>query len=389
MEIIELKLEELTPYENNARMHADKDISVIANSIKEFGMNDPIGIWGEKNIIVEGHGRLLALKKLGYKTAPCIRLDHLSDEQRKMYMLAHNKSAELSEWDFSKLEAELRSLDFDASEFGFDFIEETEVPTPVDDDDFDVDSATQEEPFVNRGQVWKLGEHYLCCGDSTNRSDLEKLMNGRMADLLVTDPPYNVDYVGKDDSMKIINDNMDSESFRSFLTDAFGNAYSVMKEGAAFYVWYASREHVNFECALRDVGFEVKQQLIWNKNSLVLGRQDYQWKHEPCLYGWKGGASHKWYSDRSQTTVMDFDKPLRNDLHPTMKPIPMIAYQIGNSSAKGDLVIDLFGGSGTTLIACEQIGRKCCTMELDERYASVIIRRWEELTGKKAELIRE
>lgn len=214
-------------------------------------------------------------------------------------------------------------------------------------------------------------------------------MNGRMADLLVTDPPYNVDYVGKDDSMKIINDNMDSESFRSFLTDAFSNAYSVMKEGAAFYVWYASREHVNFECALRGVGFEVKQQLIWNKNSLVLGRQDYQWKHEPCLYGWKAGASHKWYSDRSQTTVMDFDKPLRNDLHPTMKPIPMIAYQIGNSSAKGDLVIDPFGGSGTTLIACEQIGRKCCTMELDERYASVIIRRWEELTGKKAELIRE
>lgn len=313
MEIIELKLEELTPYENNARIHADKDISVIANSIKEFGMNDPIGIWGEKNIIVEGHGRLLALKKLGYKTAPCIRLDHLSDEQRKMYMLAHNKSAELSEWDFSKLEAELSSLDFDASEFGFDF--KTEVPTPVDDDDFDVDKAVEEStkaPVCQMGEIWQLGDHRLMVGDSTSKEDVSKLMNGEKADCVITDPPYNV-AVKNSQGMTIQNDNMSNEDFGNFLTKAFACLNESLKEGGAFYVWYAGKEHINFEQSLNRTGLQVREQLIWVKSQFILGRQDYHWRHEPCLYGWKDGAAHYFVDDRTQDTVIE-DMPNINKM---------------------------------------------------------------------------
>lgn len=398
-----IKLDKLTPYKNNARRHEEADLKTIENSITDFGMCDPIGIWSDKNIIVEGHGRYLALKKLGYTEAPCIRLDHLTDKQRKAYALAHNKTAEMSEWDYEMLEAELKAIkqevdemdiDFDMSDFGFD-MSEFDLDDESDDDGYGEEREIEEdeapavdeenEPITKLGDIWKLGKHRLMCGDSTDRATVEKLMDGAKADLLVTDPPYNVNYEGKTkNGMTIENDSMSGTEFKTFLTSAFARAYESLKDGGAFYVWYASREHINFESALNDVDLQVRQQLIWVKNSLVLSRQDYHWRHEPCLYGWKGGAPHNWYSDRSQTTVLEFNRPSRNAEHPTMKPLDLIGYQIKNSSKKSDIVLDLFGGSGSTLIACEQTNRKCYTMELDPRYADVIIKRWENLTGKKA-----
>lgn len=380
-----IALDKLTPYEKNARKHEEADIATIVASIDEFGMCDPIGIWSDKNIIVEGHGRLLALKKLGKTEAPCIRLDHLTDEQRRAYALAHNKTAEMSDWDFSKLEAELAdmSLEFDMTAFGFDELE-IDDPQELEEDEVpEVDETA--EPITKQGDIWKLGRHRLICGDSTDKETIDKLMNGKKADLLVTDPPYNVAYEGKTaEALTIENDEMGGEEFRAFLKNAFDRAFDSLKEGGAFYVWYASREHINFETALNEASLKVRQQLIWVKNSLVLSRQDYHWKHEPCLYGWKEGAAHNWYSDRTQTTVLEFDRPSRNAEHPTMKPLDLIGYQIQNSSRKNEIVLDLFGGSGSTLIAAEQLDRTCYMSELDPRYCDVIIRRWENLTGERA-----
>lgn len=238
------------------------------------------------------------------------------------------------------------------------------------------------------GDIWQLGNHRLMCGDSTNKNNVEKLMDNNKADLLLTDPPYNVDYEGKTkDSLKMKNDSMDDSNFKQFLIDAFSNANDVMKDGASFYIWHADSEGYNFRSACKDVSWKVRQCLIWNKNAMVMGRQDYQWKHEPCLYGWKDGASHNWYSDRKQTTILEFKKPLRNDLHPTMKPIDLFSYQIKNSSKNNDIVLDLFGGSGSTLIACEQLNRICYMMEFDPHYVDVIIYRWEKLTNRKAILL--
>lgn len=252
----------------------------------------------------------------------------------------------------------------------------------VIEDDY-TDEVT--EPKSQRGDIWILGEHRLMCGDSTKTDDVEKLMNGELADLLITDPPYNVNYEGKTkDRLKIENDKMSDSNFREFLRDAFTTADIVMKAGACFYIWYADSEGYNFRGACKDVNWQVRQCLIWNKNTLVMGRQDYQWKHEPCLYGWKDGASHLWASDRKQTTVIDFDKPLRNGEHPTMKPVGLFDYQIKNNTKGSDIVLDLFGGSGTTLIACEQNHRKARLMELDEHYVDVIIQRWQNLTNKDA-----
>ena len=264
-----------------------------------------------------------------------------------------------------------------------DEIEEEHVS--VEDDNFDVEEAINqiEEPTTKYGDVYQLGDHFLCCGNSTKKEDVQKLVQHNQIDLVVTDPPYNVDYEGQD-GMKLENDNMSNDEFKKFLTGAFSCMFETMKAGAPFYVWYASREHVNFETSLLESGLVTRQQLIWVKSSLVIGRQDYQWRHEPCLYGWKEGAAHCWYSNRSQTTVLEFDKPKNNDLHPTMKPVDLIAYLINNSSKKNDNVLDLFGGSGTTLIACEQLNRKCFMMELDPKYCDVIIQRFESFTGKKA-----
>lgn len=326
----------------------------------------------------------MAAKKLGMERVPVIHLDHLTDEQRRAYALAHNRTAELSEWDEVVKDLELRSIDeLDMSQFGFDLSALKDDGETVEDD-YDIDAPV--EARAKHGDIWQLGRHRLMCGDSTSFEDVDKLMDGQQADLLITDPPYNVNYEGSN-HLKIKNDNQTDAAFRQFLIDAFTTADSVMKPGAVFYIWHADSEGYNFRGACHDVGWTVRQCLIWNKNSLVMGRQDYQWKHEPCLYGWKDGAGHLWASDRRQTTVIDFNKPSKNDVHPTMKPVGLFDYQIKNNTKGGDIVLDLFGGSGTTIIACEQNGRKSYMMELDPHYVDVIIARWEEFTGQRAELI--
>lgn len=258
----------------------------------------------------------------------------------------------------------------------------------VHEDEFE--GRLPENPKSKLGDIYELGNHRLICGDSTDLNVIEKLSAGEKADMFLTDPPYNVDYEGgTKDKLKIMNDKMDTESFRLFLRDAFSNADSVMRNGAVFYIWHADSESYNFRGACIDIGWKIRECLIWKKNSMVLGRQDYQWQHEPCLYGWKDGASHLWASDRKQTTILEFDKPVRNDLHPTMKPIPLIAYQISNNTHEGDIILDLFGGSGSTMIACEQLKRRCFMSELDPKYVDVIIDRWEKFTGEKAVLLSE
>lgn len=387
-----IPIEQLKPYEKNAKIHTPEQIEQIKNSIQEFGMNDPIGIWGEENIIVEGHGRLIACKELGFDEVPVIRLDSLTDEQRRAYTLVHNQTTMNTGFDLDVLNEELDNIDIDMSDYGFDIeIDDIEEGTEVKEDD--APEVKDGEPKAKRGDIYQLGRHRLMCGDSTSSDDVFKLVGGNTSpavDLLITDPPYNVDYTGKTkDALKISNDSMDADTFHDFLYNAFINAFSTMKGGASFYVWYASKEVVNFSTALADAGLSVKQELIWNKNSLVMGRQDYQWKHEPCLYGWKETDSHHWYGDRKQTTVIDFDRPTKSELHPTMKPVGLFDYQIKNSTKKCDNVLDLFGGSGTTIMACEQNGRNAYVMEYDPHYIDVIIERWENFTGKKAKLLNE
>lgn len=386
---MELKIEyinavDLKPYEKNARKHGTADLEGIKKSIQEFGFNDPIGIWKD-NIIIEGHGRLLAAKALGMDKVPCIRLDELTDDQRRAYTLAHNKTAELSAWDFEILEQELSEIDLDMTAFGFEI--------PEGDKEIEEDDAPEideeNEPTAKQGQIYKLGNHRLMCGDSTNKEHVKRLVGDSLVDMLLTDPPYNVAYEGKTkDKLTIKNDSMANDDFRKFLVDAFAAANEVMKPGAVFYIWHADSEGYNFRGACADVGWKVRECLIWNKNSMVMGRQDYQWKHEPCLYGWKEGT-HLWASDRKQTTVIDMKRPTKADIHPTMKPVALFDYQIKNNTKQGDIVLDLFNGSGTTIMACEQNGRIARSMELDPRYVDAAIKRWEEFTGKKAELIEE
>ena len=315
----------------------------------------------------------------------------LNKNDEKALNIALNKIS--GEWDDEKLAAifqDLKIEDYAVSVTGFDDDELADIlaaavsEETAYEDDFDANEALDviEETQTKAGDIYLLGRHRLMCGDSTKPEDVAKLMDGDLAALLLTDPPYNVDYEGN--AGKIQNDNMEDAAFRSFLRDAFSAADKQMKPGAAFYIWHADSEAYNFHGACRDIGWNIRQRLVWNKNTLVLGRQDYQWKHEPCIYGWKDGAAHKWYSDRKQTTVLEFDKPQRSEEHPTMKPVPLFAYQIKNNTQPGDAVLDLFGGSGTTLIACEQIGRAAYVMELDPHFCDVIVKRWEKLTGDKA-----
>lgn len=417
MNIITIKLAELRPYEKNPRRN-DEAVKYVAASIEQFGFKVPI-IIDKDNVIVAGHTRYKAAKKLGMTEAPCIIADDLTEEQIKAFRLADNKVAEKAEWDYDLLNEELEDLiGFDMEAFGFDDLEETEEEPEAEEDGYEPE--IEEEAKSKTGQVWKLGNHRLMVGDSTSAKDVAKLMNGELADLVVTDPPYNV-AIKNSKGMTIENDDMASEQFREFLTACFENLEQHLKEGGAFYIWYASREHINFEQALNNAGLTVREQLIWNKSSFILGRQDYHWKHEPCLYGWKDGAPHYFIDDRTQstviedkgidvkklkkeemqklleellsdrisTTVINEDKPAANDLHPTMKPIKLIARQVKNSSKLGERVLDLFGGSGSTLITCEQLDRCCCMMEYDPRYADVIIDRWESFTGEKAVLLSE
>ena len=389
--IEQIAVDDLLPYAKNSRTHSPEQVAQIAASMVEFGWTNPVLI-DANGMIVAGHGRVLAARKLKMDSVPCIRLGHLTPTQARAYVIADNKLALNAGWDDAMLKAELDVLKEEGFEIGLTGFSDDEIEALLDfevvegnTDPDDVPEAPA-DPITKPGDLWILGDHRLLCGDSTSIESVKRIMSEDAADLLLTDPPYNVAYTGKtEEALTIQNDSMDDASFRQFLRDVYSTADSVMREGAVFYIWHADSEGFNFRGAAFDVGWKVRQCLIWNKNSLVLGRQDYHWKHEPCLYGWKDGAGHYWGSDRTQTTVLDFNRPSRNGEHPTMKPVELFEYQIKNSSRPGDVVLDLFGGSGTTAIACEKTGRKARLMELDPKYCDVIVKRWEEFTGRKAE----
>lgn len=386
-------VDQLIPYVGNARTHSDAQVAQIAASIQEFGWTNPVLVDGQNGVIA-GHGRLLAARKLKLPEVPVIELAHLTDAQRKAYILADNKLALNAGWDPATLGLELEALradGFDLALTGFSDLELASILGAAAGSpgltDPDAAPDAPENPVTTLGDVWLLGDHRVMCGDSTKIQSVETLCAGRLVDLFLTDPPYNVAYEGKTkDALKIKNDSMADSEFRQFLRDAYTAADAVMKPGSVFYVWHADSEGYNFRGAAKDAGWKVRQCLIWRKNSLVMGHQDYHWQHEPCLYGWKDGAGHLWASDRKQTTVLDFDRPSRSSEHPTMKPVALFEYQMLNNTKGGDIVLDLFGGSGTTLIAAEKNGRVARLMELDAKYVDVIVLRWQDFTGKKATL---
>jgi len=383
-------INKLIPYAQNSRTHSPAQVAQIAASIREWGWTTPILVDTEGTIIA-GHGRLLAAQKLEMETVPVMVAKDWTEAQKKAYVIADNKLALNAGWDENLLNLQLTELTetgFDVYLTGFTDEEMAKLkPIVLNGGLTDEDAVPEapEEPRTRLGDVWILGKHRLMCGDSTNVDAISKLMNGQLADMLLTDPPYNVNYEGKTkEALKIKNDTMDNDSFRMFLRDAFVSADTVMKQGAVFYIWHADSEGYNFRGAAFDAGWKVRQCLIWKKQSLVMGRQDYHWIHEPCLYGWKEGASHLWASDRKQTTILEFDRPSRSAEHPTMKPVALFEYQMLNNTKGSDIVLDSFGGSGTTLLAAEKNGRQARLMELDPKYCDVIVKRWQEYTGQKA-----
>lgn len=423
MQIYDKPIGWLTPYENNPRNN-DEAVEPVANSISEFGFKVPIVATSDGEII-NGHTRWKAAKKLKLKTVPVIIADDLTEEQVRAFRLADNKVAEIAQWDIELLLSEIESVDnLDMTLFGFadsdytlDDFEDEETDTDISEDE--IESEGDSVSSVEYGDIYQLGRHRLMCGDSTSAGDMKELVNGEKIDLYVTDPPYNVAYEGKtEEAMTIQNDSMDDASFRQFLRDAFSVADQHLKPGGAFYIWHADSEGLNFRAAVKETGWLLKQNLVWVKNSIVLGRQDYQWKHEPCLYGWKDGASHYFVDNRTLATVIEEDeenlkemtkgelisyiktmqensptsifyedKPVRSDIHPTMKPLKLIARCVLNSSKKGERVLDSFNGGGSTLMVCEKTERIYYGMELDPVYVERTIKRWEEETGLKAEKI--
>lgn len=412
-----IKVDDLIPYENNPRNHSDKSVSDVKESILQCGDGEPLDEIeiDENNVILSGHGRRLACLELGIQEVDVTQYVGMTEEQKTKYRILANKTQESSGWDFTLLEQELDKVDFDGYDFGFDIEDDDDNPDVVEDD---YTVAVPEEPRTKPGEIWQLGDHRLMCGDATKAADVKKLTGGKEVDLYLTDPPYNVNYEGTAGTIQ--NDNMENEKFHQFLIDAFTAARDVMKPGAAYYIWHADSEGLNFRDACETVGLPVRECLIWVKNALVLGHSDYQWRHEPCLYGWKEGAAHYFTNSRSEstvipdltetdpkkmkkdelvklveqimsektaTTVIEMDKPTRSADHPTMKPVALFDYLIRNSTKKGETVLDSFGGSGTTIMACQQDGRKALCMELDEAYCDVIIRRWEDFTGEKAVLL--
>lgn len=377
-------INDLIPYIRNARTHSESQIAQIAASIKEFGFLSPILI-AEDNTILAGHGRLAAARKLGLKQVPCVKESHLTETQRRAYIIADNKLSLNAGWDEDILAIELSELqgaDFDLDLLGFDESELASIfedDKEVEDDDFDVEEELNKPCFSKSGDIWTLGRHRLICGDSTKEETYKSLMEDKKANLVVTDPPYNVNYEGS--AGKIKNDNMNTDKFYNFLLDAFSNMEKVMADDASIYVFHADTEGLNFRKAFNDAGFYLSGCCIWKKPSLVLGRSPYQWQHEPCLYGWKKKGKHQWYSGRKETTIWEFEKPKKNADHPTMKPIALLAYPISNSSMSNTLILDPFGGSGSTLIACEQTDRSCYTIELDEKFCDVIVKRYIEQVG--------
>jgi len=361
----------LQEYENNPRNN-DEAIKAVANSIREFGFKVPIVITSD-NVIIAGHTRLKASVSLGLEEVPCIIADDLNDEQIKAFRLADNKTAELATWDLSKLEDELAHLDMDMLQFGFEEMEEL-LPDNAADDDFDVDDEIPEVPFSQPGDIYELGPHRLMCGDSTDSEQVKTLLDGKEVDMIFTDPPYNVDYEGT--AGKIKNDKMEDDTFYLFLLDAFKNMFEHTKPGGAIYCCHADTEGLNFRNAFKNAGYKLAECLIWVKNALVLGRQDYHWRHEPILYGWKEGAAHYFVDDRSQDTIWEYNKPRKNEEHPTMKPLELVGKAISNSSRRHESILDLFGGSGSTMIAADQLDRKSFLMELDEKFIDVTVKRY-------------
>ncbi|MFW5828623.1 MAG: DNA modification methylase [Planctomycetota bacterium] len=393
MHIEQRPIASITPYPGNPRQN-DGAVQAVARSIAEFGFRQPIVV-DQDLVVICGHTRLKAAQELGMAEVPIVVAADLSSAQIKAYRLADNKTAELSRWDYDLLPIELRDLQdtgFDMDLLGFDGDELAKLLDPgVADGLTDPDEAppVPEEPITRPGDIWQLGEHRLICGDSCQPQTYDRLLAGEQVHLLQTDPPYNVAYQGgTDEALTIANDDMDAASYRQFLVAALGCAAAALQPGAGFYVWHADTYGGIVRSACEKVDLPVRQCLIWKKNSLVLGRQDYQWIHEPCLYGWKPGAAHRWLGDRAQTTVLEHDKPKRNGEHPTMKPVELLTRMLGNSSGVGDVVLDPFGGSGSTLIAAQQTGRQARLVELDPRYCDVIVRRWEAFTGKTAQRIR-
>jgi len=385
----------LKPYENNAKIHGDDQVEKICRSIQEFGFISPCLIDNEYNVIA-GHGRIMAAKKIGMKKVPCLFVEGLSDEQRRAYILADNRLTELGEWDMDLVHFELDELQlggFDVSITGFevgeDFVDH--LQDIVEDEAPDV----EEEANAKLGQIYQLGRHRLMCGDSTDLGTVEKLMDGKKARMVFTDPPWNVNYGSEDDhpswkSRKILNDSMSTDDFKDFMDNTFLCMNAASEAGCMTYVVMSAQEWGNMMLTLFENDYHWSSTIIWNKDQLVLSRKDYHTKYEPIWYGWKNGDARLHpLEDRKQCDVWDFDRPKRSDEHPTMKPVELVARAIQNSSNKGDQVLDLFGGSGTTLIACEQTGRECFMMELDPHYVDVIIKRWENFTGQKAVLIHD
>ncbi len=375
---------ELIPYVRNARTHSEAQVAQIAASIREFGFLSPILV-AEDNTILAGHGRLAAALKLGLKKVPCVKENHLTETQKRAYIIADNKLSLNAGWDNELLAVELSELegaDFNLDLLGFDEAELSSIfdaDKDVSDDDFDVEKELEEPCFSKTGDIWMLGKHRIICGDATKLETFKTLLEDTKVNLVVTDPPYNVNYEGS--AGKIKNDNMEDDKFYQFLFNSFVNMEQAMADDASIYVFHADTEGLNFRKAFQDAGFYLSGCCIWKKPSLVLGRSPYQWQHEPCLYGWKKKGKHKWYAGRKETSVWEFEKSKKNADHPTMKPIALLAYPIKNSSMTNSLVLDPFAGSGSTLIACEQTGRICYAIELDEKYCDVIVKRYIEQVG--------
>ena len=379
-------IDRLVPYINNARTHSPEQINKLRSSLREFGFINPVIIDRDYGVIA-GHGRILAAKEEGITEVPCVFADYLTEAQKKAYIIADNRMAMDAGWDEELLRVEIEALQaeaFDVSLTGFDPNEiddlfKENLKDGLHDDDFDIEAELKKPTFNKAGDVWTLGRHRLVCGDSTKKETYDILMDGKKANLVLTDPPYNVNYEGT--AGKIKNDHMANDAFYQFLLDAFTNMEAVMADDASIYVFHADTEGLNFRRAFADAGFYLSGCCIWKKNSLVLGRSPYQWIHEPVLFGWKKSGKHAWYAGRKETTVWEYDKPKKNADHPTMKPIALLAYPIMNSSMTNALVLDPFGGSGSTLIACEQSERTCYTVELDEKYCDVIVKRYIEQVG--------
>ena len=384
MELV--SIDKLIPYVNNARTHSKEQINKLRSSLREFGFINPV-IIGRDYGIIAGHGRVMAAREEGINEVPCVFVDHLTEAQKKAYIIADNRMALDAGWDEEILRVEIEALQAEAFDISLTGFGEDEISdlfgsdkTDVEDDDYDLTAALEKAAFVEKGDVWVVGRHRLVCGDATNEADVATLMDGKRANLIVTDPPYGVSFKSNS-GLTIKNDSMKDEEFYNFLYKSFANMVAHTENGGAAYVFHADTEGLTFRKAFIDAGFHLAGVCIWSKNSLVLGRSDYQWQHEPVLYGFLKNGKHRWYSDRKQTTIWNFNKPKRNENHPTSKPLDLLSYPIRNSSQENAIIIDTFGGSGSTLMACEQTNRICFTMELDEKYASVILRRYVEDTG--------